>query len=109
MAPRSPRPPADACSRGKRRAEAGARLERVGRREGRRERRSGSGRRPAGSRLGLNTPGAVSFLSSAPNAGRQEPGTYGAPLRSCASVRPRPFHAVTKSGGFLSEKAPLLK
>lgn len=44
--------------------------------------RSGSGRRLPGSRLGLNTPGAVSLLLLALHARRPEPGTCGARARS---------------------------
>lgn len=62
-APRSRRPPAGACARGERRAEGGGAPRERGEEAGEaRAGRSGSVRRPAGSRLGLSSPGAAPLL-----------------------------------------------
>ena len=89
-APRSPRPPAGACARGERGAEGGARRE--SREEGGEPRagRSRSVRRPAGSRLGLNTRGRCRSSTRAP---RLAPAALDlrSRVRSCELARPSPF------------------
>ncbi|XP_053079998.1 translation initiation factor IF-2-like [Acinonyx jubatus] len=79
----SPRPPAGACARSKRGAEGGSARGREREGEGRREQGGTGASGPAGSRPGLNTPGAAPLLLPAPRALDLR-----SAARSCRSARP---------------------